>query len=63
MSVHIYLNLGMPIPADCLNVPFVCNEDECVLSESNLTNKVEYFSAFVTPEDLMLASILDGFQN
>ncbi|CAH8545762.1 unnamed protein product [Schistosoma bovis] len=54
---------SMPIPADCLNVPFVCNEDECVLSESNLTNKVEYFSAFVTPEDLMLASILDGFQN
>ncbi|CAH8564998.1 unnamed protein product [Schistosoma rodhaini] len=53
---------SMPIPADCLNVPFVCSEDEQALSENNLTNKVGFFSAFVTPEDLMLCSILDGLQ-
>ncbi|TNN10206.1 DNA-directed primase/polymerase protein [Schistosoma japonicum] len=53
---------SMPIPVDYLNIPSVYNREDHVMNENNSAED-GYFSTDITPEDLMLSSILDDLQN
>ncbi|KAH8878346.1 DNA-directed primase/polymerase protein [Schistosoma japonicum] len=53
---------SMPIPVDYLNIPSVYNREDHVMNDNNPAED-GYFSTDITPEDLMLSSILDDLQN
>ncbi|KAK4471805.1 hypothetical protein MN116_004606 [Schistosoma mekongi] len=54
---------SMPIPVDYLNIPSVYNREDHVMNDNVSAENAAYFSTDITPEDLVLSSILDDVQN